>query len=139
VTPADSAAREPITAAQLTIVPANTASWADLQEVFGTADYPGRCYCQHYKTRGWHWSYLTDEDRRARLRHQTQCDNPRASTTTGLVAYYDNEPVGWVAVEPRPAYPRLLGMRTAWGGRQEDKAGARRTRRTTVSGRSRAS
>jgi hypothetical protein len=40
-----------ITAAQLTIVPANQASWADLRAVFGTADYPGRCYCQWRRTR----------------------------------------------------------------------------------------
>ena len=37
------AAAEPITAAQLTIVPANHASWADLQAIFGVADDPGRC------------------------------------------------------------------------------------------------
>jgi GNAT superfamily N-acetyltransferase len=30
--------------------------------------------------------------------------------------------VGWVAVEPRTAYPRLLGKPTVWKGRQgEDK------------------
>ena len=44
------------------------------------------------------------------------------ATTTGLVAYLDPEPVGWVAVEPRTAYPRLPKVRTVWSGRQEDKA-----------------
>lgn len=115
---------EPIAAGQLTIVPANQASWADLQAVFGTADYPGRCYCQSYKVRDRDWSSLSDADRRDRLREQTRCGNPRASTTTGLVAYLGTEPVGWVAVEPRVAYPRLLRTRTAWSGRQEDKADA---------------
>lgn len=38
------------------------------------------------------------------------------------MAYLDKEPVGWVAVEPRAAYPRLLRTRTVWSGRQEDKA-----------------
>jgi GNAT superfamily N-acetyltransferase len=38
------------------------------------------------------------------------------------VAYLGEEPVGWVAVEPRTAYPRLLRTRTVWSGRQEDKA-----------------
>jgi hypothetical protein len=36
---------EPITTAQLTIIRANKASWAALQAIFGTADYPGKCYC----------------------------------------------------------------------------------------------
>jgi GNAT superfamily N-acetyltransferase len=115
-------APEPITAAELTIVPANRASWADLQAIFGTADYPGKCYCQHYKTRDCHWSSLSDQGRRERLREQTRCDDPEAAATTGLVAYLGDEPVGWVAVEPRAAYPRLPRVRTVWSGRQEDKA-----------------
>ena len=106
----------------LTIFPANQASWADLQAIFGTTDYPSKCYCQHFKTRDCHWSSLTGEDRRSRLREQTNCGDPEASSTSGLVAYLDREPVGWVAVEPRPAYPRLPRVRTVWSGRHEDKA-----------------
>jgi GNAT superfamily N-acetyltransferase len=112
----------PVTPAELTIVPANRASWADLQAVFGTADYSGRCYCQHFKTRGWHWTALSDEEHRSRLRRQTNCADEGADTTSGLVAYLGPEPVGWVAVEPRTAYARLLTSRTVWTGRQEDKA-----------------
>ncbi|MGH3167986.1 MAG: GNAT family N-acetyltransferase [Trebonia sp.] len=115
----------PVTADQLTIVPANEASWADLQAVFGIADYPGLCYCQRYVSAEWHWS-LTTEERRARLRRQAGCDDPDARSTTGLVAYLtdddnDREPAGWVAVQPRVAYPRLLRGRTPWTGRNEDK------------------
>jgi GNAT superfamily N-acetyltransferase len=116
-----SVTRDPITRAQLSIIPANQASWADLQAVFGTADYPGMCYCQHYKTRDCHWSSLSGEERHRRLREQTRCDDPRAQTTSGLVGYLGQEPVGWVAVEPRTAYPRLPKVRTVWSGRQEDK------------------
>jgi GNAT superfamily N-acetyltransferase len=120
VTTASTTRPEPITAAQLTIVPANEASWADLQAVFGTADYPGMCYCQHFKTRDCHWSSLTGRERQDRLRAQTRCGKPQAPATTGLVAYLGQEPVGWVAVEPRTAYPRLLRTRTVWSGRRED-------------------
>ena len=117
------ATAEPITAARLAIVPANQASWADLQAIFGVADYPGRCYCQHFKTKVWPWS-LSDDEWRRRLREQTNCDDPSAESTTGLVAYLgvEREPVGWVAVEPRTEYPRLPKVRTVWSGRQEDKA-----------------
>ncbi len=119
---APSIRRGPVLAAQLKIVPANQASWTDLEAIFGTADYPGMCYCQHFKTRDCHWSSLSHQERRSRLRAQTHCDEPQARTTTGLVAYLDGEPVGWVAVEPRTAYPRLPKVRTVWSGRQEDKA-----------------
>lgn len=113
-------ARTPTTADELTIVPANEASWADLRAVFGTSDYPGRCYCQRFKTRGWFWGQGSPEERRGR-RDQTNCGDPSAGSTTGLVAYLDGEPVGWVAVEPRAEYPRLMGLPTVWKGRHEDK------------------
>jgi GNAT superfamily N-acetyltransferase len=119
-------AAEPITSAQLTIVPANEASWADLQAIFGVTDYPGRYSCQRYKSEAFIWS-MSDAVCRARLREQTNCDDPSASSTTGLVAYLglagaEREPVGWVAVEPRTEYSRLWKVRTVWSGRQEDKA-----------------
>lgn len=121
------AAAEPITAAQLTIVPANQASWADLQAIFGTVGYPGKCYCQHFKTRDCDWAARSILERRESLREQARCDDPSARATAGLVAYLGRErpggePVGWVAVEPRTAYPRLARVRTVWSGRQEDKA-----------------
>jgi GNAT superfamily N-acetyltransferase len=122
LTASSATTREPVAAGQLTIVRANMASWADLQAIFGTADYPGMCYCQRFKALHCHWSSLTDQERRSRLREQTRCGNPRAAATTGLVAYLGKEPVGWVAVEPRTAYPRLLRVRTVWSGRHEDKA-----------------
>lgn len=122
VTMPSTATAGPVAAEQLTIVPANQASWADLQAIFGVAGYPGRCYCQHFKTRDRDWSSLTYAERQDRLREQTGCGNPGASSTTGMVAYLDDEPVGWVAVEPRTAYPRLQWMRTVWSDREEDKA-----------------
>src|SRR5262249_38355393 len=61
---------------------------------------------------------------RAQFRDQTNCDDPDAATTTGLVAYLTEDgarvPVGWVAVEPRTAYPRLLGLPTVWKHRPEE-------------------
>jgi GNAT superfamily N-acetyltransferase len=37
------------------------------------------------------------------------------------VAYVDGDPAGWVAVEPRTAYPKLRTSRVPWSGRSEDK------------------
>jgi GNAT superfamily N-acetyltransferase len=107
--------------ADLTIIPANEATWADLAAIFGTTGASGRCNCQWFKTQGRQWDRTTDEQRRARLREQANCDDPGATSTTGLVAYLkegtEDVPVGWVAVEPRTAYPRLLGKPTVWKGR----------------------
>jgi len=105
------------------IMPANEASWEDLRAIFGTRGDPSRCFCQRYKmSPGESWASVGAEELAARLREQTECANPRSTTTSGLVAYLDGEPVGWCAVEPRPAYPRMLrNMRVPWEGRTEDK------------------
>ena len=111
---------------RVTIVPANEASWDDLQAVLGRG-YPSRCQCQRFKSRGREWdSDAVPVDERAhRLRQQTRCGQPVADTTSGLVAYLEGEPVGWCAVEARSAYVRL--------GRTPGR-GERRTRPTTASG-----
>jgi len=111
----------PIPAELLTIVPANEASWDDLRAVFGTADYAARCLCQRFKVVGWVWRDTTFEERTAMLQAQTACGDPDAEATSGLVAYLDDEPVGWVAVQPRTAYPKMRTLRVPWTGRNEDK------------------
>ena len=63
---------------------------------------------------------MSREERARRLRTQTNCGHPEARETSGLVAYLDGEPVGWCAVEPRTAYPRLFDTRVPWVGRDED-------------------
>ncbi|HEY3005203.1 MAG TPA: hypothetical protein VGJ44_22850 [Kribbellaceae bacterium] len=106
---------------ELSVVPANEASWDDLQAVFGAPSDPARCQCQRYKTLGWHWD-IPPEVHADRLREQTNCDDPDSTTTSGLVAYLDGVPVGWCAVEPRVAYVRLRRSPTVYRGRpDEDK------------------
>jgi len=105
---------------EVTVVPANQATWDDIQAIFGTHD-AGRCMCQRYMIRDMMWSSFSREERAERLREQTCCDDPESPVTSGLVAYLDGEPVGWCAVEPRSAYERLRSMRTPWTGREEDK------------------
>jgi GNAT superfamily N-acetyltransferase len=108
------------------VVPANEASWDDLNAVIGKVRcHAAQCYCQRFKIAHSEWRWISDEERARRLREQTQCGNPRARTTTGLVAYIDGEPVGWCSVEPRTAYVYLMKTRMPWAGRYEDKANDR--------------
>ena len=105
------------------IVPANEASWEDLQAVFGTRGDPSRCWCQRFKMLpGESWASVGAEELAFRLRQQTDCGHPESDSTSGLVAYLDGEPVGWCAIAPRSAHPRLLrNNRVPWEGRTEDK------------------
>ncbi|WP_331460719.1 GNAT family N-acetyltransferase [Arthrobacter sp. zg-Y895] len=104
-------------------VPANQASCADLDAVFGARGEPHRCQCQWFKTSADQWRSIPLEERARRLEEQTGCGDPD-SPTTGLVAYLGEEPVGWCAVEPRTGYPRLLRSRVPWTGREENRADA---------------
>ncbi|WP_077488402.1 GNAT family N-acetyltransferase [Sinomonas mesophila] len=105
----------------ISTVPANKASWEDLESIFGRRGDPARCQCQWFKLAAREWRATPREARADALREQTRCGSPRATSTSGLVAYLDGEPAGWCAVEPRTAYPRLDGMRVPWAGRDEDK------------------
>jgi GNAT superfamily N-acetyltransferase len=108
----------------ISVVPANEASWEDLQTIFGTRGQGARCLCQRYKLRAREsFGSFPVEERAFRLRRQTDCGHPESDTTSGVVAYLDGEPVGWCAVEPRTAYESLLrNYRVPWDGRAEDKA-----------------
>jgi GNAT superfamily N-acetyltransferase len=114
------------TATTTRIVPANEASWEDIQAVFGTRGPAALCQCQRFKLQPKESFGSTPVEERAfRLREQTCCGDPSAGTTSGLVAYSGGEPVGWCAVEPRTAYPGLLRVfKVPWAGRDENKADA---------------
>ncbi len=105
------------------VVPANEASWEHLQQVFGTRGAGYRCQCQRYKLApNESFGSVPVEDRAFRLRQQTDCGHPDSGETSGLVAYLGDEPVGWCAVEPRPAYVGLTRVfRVPWEGRDEDR------------------
>ena len=108
---------------QFRVVPANQATWEDLQKIFGTRGAGYRCQCQRYKLAPKEsFGSIPVEDRAFRLRQHTDCGHPDSGETSGLVAYLGDEPVGWCAVEPRPAYVGLTRVfRVPWEGRDEDK------------------
>jgi GNAT superfamily N-acetyltransferase len=123
--------RPQVTDDQLQIVPANEASWEDLQAIFGVRGGSSRCLCQMHRLRrgedfcGSAKVRPDGHELASRLREQTACGQPDSETTTGLVAYLDGEPVGWCAVDSRPGTPRLLSHgRVPWMGRTEDKTDA---------------
>jgi GNAT superfamily N-acetyltransferase len=109
----------------ISVVRADAVPWEHLALVFGARGAASRCWCQRYKLApGESFGAFPPEERASRLRQQTGCDDP-GSGTSGLVAHLDGEPVGWCAVEPRPAYTGMArNARVPWAGRHEDPADA---------------
>jgi GNAT superfamily N-acetyltransferase len=103
----------------VSVIPANEASWDDLQTVFGRGA-AAKCQCQRIKLGDHDWYAMPVEERAHRLREETDCGHPATEGTSGMVAYLDGEPVGWVAVEPRANYRRLRGSSVPWVGRTQD-------------------
>ena len=96
------------------VVPADDVPWVDVQTVFGTRGAAARCQCQRYKLYPREsFGSVPVEERAQRLRDEPGC---------GLVAYLDDEPAGWCAVQPRTAYHGLARVfRVPWDGRDEDR------------------
>jgi GNAT superfamily N-acetyltransferase len=102
------------------VVPANEASWEEIQAVFGVRGYPATCQCQRFKIGSHPVAPYPVEERAFRLRVETAAGNAESETTSGMIAYLDGEPVGWVAVEPRPVYPWVPNARSRLKERGED-------------------
>ncbi|THG33254.1 GNAT family N-acetyltransferase [Naasia lichenicola] len=90
------------------VVPVVDAPWDDVRTVFGTRGDPSSCWCQFFKVDAANWKA---GDRTSFERSLCdQVDEARAAKGAGpgLLAYSDDEPAGWVAIEPRAAYRRIV-------------------------------
>ena len=81
--------------------------WRDFELLFGKNGACGGCWCMYWKLRGKDFSENTGSTAR-----QMQKAVVDSKTVPGLLAYADGYPVGWIAVEPRSAYPKLAHSRT---------------------------
>jgi GNAT superfamily N-acetyltransferase len=76
--------------------------WADLETLFGHNGACGGCWCMYWRLRGSDFGRQKGEPNRQALRGLVQ-----GGQVPGLLAYSEGRPVGWIAIEPREAYPRL--------------------------------
>ena len=91
---------------ELSFKPLKRNLWTDFEELFGPRGACGGCWCMFWKLRG--KAYEEAKGYETRQMHKSIIDT---GTLTGLLAYLHGEVVGWVAVEPRSAYPKLANSR----------------------------
>ncbi|MCU1551052.1 MAG: family N-acetyltransferase [Glaciihabitans sp.] len=103
----------------VTVRDVSSVDWADVERVFGTRGDPAGCWCQFYKVSNKEMLDMGSAGCSSRLRQQVLATS-RTTPSPGLVAYLDDEPVGWIAVEPRTSYPTALRGKVVSAGSTED-------------------
>jgi len=98
--------KNPLEELDLSFHPLTQKLWRDFELLFGDNGACGGCWCMHWKLRG----KAFDENKGDKAR-QIQKSIVDAKTAPGLLAYSEGYPVGWIAVEPRSAYPKLAHSR----------------------------
>lgn len=87
---------------RLRIVPATEDRWSDVVTCFGRrGNDPEWCWCQRFV------GMPPDGDNRAAL----HCQITAAAVPVGLIAFADEQPVGWTRVSPRSELPGVLSNR----------------------------
>ena len=90
---------------QPTVVPATAYRRDDVLTVLGGSEHS--CLCQYWRMSSGEYSRSTWDDRVAALRSQL-AEKP----APGMLAYLDDEPVGWLGFGPRNRVERLVRSRT---------------------------
>jgi GNAT superfamily N-acetyltransferase len=95
-------------ATALEIVELSEVNWSALADLFGPNGAVAGCWCT------WFWQsnkqlYANGSDGNRELLHE----RVRSGVPVGLVALSGQTAVGWVAVAPRPSYPRLGNSKIA--------------------------
>lgn len=90
--------------------PATADRWSDLVRVFGRrGEDPSWCWCRLFLRSTTYESAASKPrlDNRDALRQEIT----HAAVPPGLIAYVENQPVGWTRVGPRSDFPRVTGNR----------------------------
>lgn len=97
----------------LTIEPLTQERWPDLCALFGRGGANSGCWCMWWRLPAAGWSAGAGAAAREPGGNREAFEHVVAGgEPVGLLAYREGAPVGWCAVAPRAAYPRLLRSRT---------------------------
>src|SRR5512137_1541475 len=92
---------------ELSFKPLKRNLWTDFEELFGNRGACAGCWCMYWKLRGKAFEEVRGDEAR-----QMQKSVVDSKEVPGLLAYSEGYPIGWIAVEPRGAYPKLAHSRT---------------------------
>lgn len=90
----------------LNYAPLTPDRWTDFERLFGVRGACGGCWCMY-----WRLSHATYEFQAGEMNRFNMKGIVLSGEIPGILAYQDGEPVGWCAIAPRQAFPRLENSR----------------------------
>jgi GNAT superfamily N-acetyltransferase len=95
-------AKEP----RLQVEPVTPKRWRDLETLFGERGACAGCWCMWWRIKRSVWNQQKGEGNRKALRKIVE-----TGEVPGLLAYRNGEPVGWISMQSREAFPVLENSR----------------------------
>ena len=90
---------------RIAVHPVTPDRWPDLARLFEARGGPHFCWCTPYRFHGSH--RMSKEAKRSAMTRLVEGETP-----VGVLAYVEEEPVGWCSVAPRETYQKLDRSRT---------------------------
>lgn len=78
--------------------------WPDLERLLGSGSWSTQCWCMVWRAKGEEAKSTDRHSRKAAMRKRVKDGVP-----VGLLAYVDDDPVGWCSIAPRATYRDLGG------------------------------
>ena len=82
--------------------PLTKKNWNDFEKLFGDRGACGGCWCMSWLLTKKDFDLNKGEGNKKKMKKLVD-----SKTEPGIIAYFDNEPVGWCAIAPREKYIRL--------------------------------
>ena len=90
----------------LKIQPLTPSRWDDFAQLFGKNGACAGCWCMWWRLPRAQWVKQKGGGNKTAIRKLVT-----EGTVPGILAYADRQPIGWCAIGPREAYPRLANSR----------------------------
>ncbi len=91
-----------VTKDMLVFKPVTVTEWPDMQRLFGPNGADGGCWCMWWRIKRSEFDRNHGEANRRAIEAIIS-----SGEVPGLIAYLENEPIGWCSIAPREAFPVL--------------------------------